>query len=221
MRPDRVRAVSESIVIVGCGGHGREVYGIINDLNEAHGQMWKVRGFVDDGPSDLNLQRLERLGVSFLGSSRDLLELEPEVRYVIGIGDPKIRAAVSANLASAGRQAATLIHPAATVGLDTTIGEGSVLFAGARVTTNVTLGRHVHINQNATVGHDSVLADFVSVNPLAAVSGDCQLQKEVMIGTTAAVLQGLTVGMLAVVGAGACVVRDVPSESVVKGVPAR
>ncbi len=35
------------------------------------------------------------------------------------------------------------------------------------------------------------------------------------------VLPGLRVGAGATVGAGACVVRDVPPESVVKGVPAR
>jgi acetyltransferase-like isoleucine patch superfamily enzyme len=79
----------------------------------------------------------------------------------------------------------------------------------------------VHLNQNATVGHDSVLDAFVQVNPLAAVSGDCWLGERVLIGTTAAVLQGLSVGAGATVGAGACVVRPVPGDTVVKGVPAR
>jgi acetyltransferase-like isoleucine patch superfamily enzyme len=66
-----------------------------------------------------------------------------------------------------------------------------------------------------------VVGDFVSINPLAAVSGGCRLERGVMVGTNAAVLQDLTVGTDAVVGAGACVVRDVPAGAVVKGVPAR
>jgi acetyltransferase-like isoleucine patch superfamily enzyme len=53
------------------------------------------------------------------------------------------------------------------------------------------------------------------------VSGDCHLETGALIGTTAAVLQGRRVGAGAVVGAGACVVRDVPAHRVVKGVPAR
>ncbi len=71
------------------------------------------------------------------------------------------------------------------------------------------------------MGHDCVFDDHVSVNPLAAVSGEVRLESGVLIGTTAAVLQGLRVGRDATVGAGACVVRDVPAGAVVKGVPAR
>jgi acetyltransferase-like isoleucine patch superfamily enzyme len=66
-----------------------------------------------------------------------------------------------------------------------------------------------------------LLGDYVSVNPLAAVSGSCRLEDGIMIGTTAAVLQGLRIGRDATVGAGACVVRDVPAGTVVKGIPAR
>jgi sugar O-acyltransferase (sialic acid O-acetyltransferase NeuD family) len=211
----------EPLVIVGCGGHGREVFGIVQAINEEQGEPWKVLGFVDDGPSDSNLALLERLGAPFLGSVAELAGMTKETRYVIGIGDPRIRAKVTAKIGAGRTPAAPLVHPTATVGQDNLFGDGVVLFPGTRVTTNVRLGRHVHLNQNATVGHDSVLEDFVQVNPLAAVSGDCHLGEAVLIGTTAAVLQGLNVGAGATVGAGACVVRPVQRGTVVKGVPAR
>jgi sugar O-acyltransferase (sialic acid O-acetyltransferase NeuD family) len=210
--------VPEPIVIVGCGGYGREIFGVVSAVNDADGGLWKVVGFLDDAPTESNLRCVARLGSTCLGPNALLAHLDAQ--YVIGIGDPRVRAHLAGRLETLGRPAAPLVHPAATVGLDNSLADGVVLCAGARVTTNVTLGRHVHLNLNATVGHDSVLADCVQVNPLAAVSGNCRIGHAVLIGTNASVLQGRTVGDGSTVGANACVVRDVPAAKVVKGVPA-
>ncbi|WP_326553548.1 NeuD/PglB/VioB family sugar acetyltransferase [Micromonospora sp. NBC_01813] len=215
------------LVIVGCGGHGREVYGIVTAINNAHQRpRWQVLGFVDDDPTPASKECLDRLGVPLLGAVSWLTGRADPPAHVIGIGSPAARRSVGQRIDPAGsgrpRQlAATLIHPAATVGLGNTFGAGTVLFAGVRVSTNVNLGRHVHLNQNSAVGHDTTVGDYSSVNPLAAVSGHCRLAAEVLVGTTAAILQGRQVGTGATVGAGACVVRDVPAGVVVKGVPAR
>ncbi|MEV1328695.1 NeuD/PglB/VioB family sugar acetyltransferase [Micromonospora costi] len=210
------------LVVVGCGGHGREIVTIARAADEAAGRrLWRLLGVVDDRPSEENLKRLQRLDVPYLGGVAWLRDAPPEVHHVIGIGDPRVRRTVGRRIDGYATPAASLVHPDATIGPDARYGPGFVAFAGARVTTNVTMGRHVHLNQNSTVGHDSTLADYVSVNPLAAVSGECVLAEGVLIGTTAAVLQGLRVGRDSIVGAGACVVRDVPDEVVVKGVPAR
>ncbi|GIE87509.1 NeuD/PglB/VioB family sugar acetyltransferase [Actinoplanes regularis] len=208
----------EPIVVVGCGGHGREVFGVVAAINEADGVPWKILGFLDDAPSEANLRCLDRLGVPWLGRNVQLAELD--AHYVIGIGDPRVRARIAAELAPFGRPAARLVHPAATVGLANDLADGVVVCAGARVTTNVTLGRHVHLNQNATVGHDTVLGDCIQVNPLAAIAGNCRVGRDVLIGSNASVLEGRTVGDGSRVGANACVVRDVAAGTTVKGVPA-
>ncbi|MBO4205809.1 acetyltransferase [Micromonospora echinofusca] len=215
--------MTTDIVIVGCGGHGRETFGIIRAINETAPatRRWRVRGFVDDGPSEVNLKRVQRLDAPYLGPVDWLAGQPSTVHVALSIGDPRIRRAVGARIDAYRLPAATLVHPFAEVGPDTVSGEGLIVFAGARVTTNVTLGRHVHLNQNITIGHDCELADYVSVNPLAAVSGDCHLETGVLVGSNATILQNLRVGADAIVGASACVVRDVPAGAVVKGVPAR
>ncbi|KXK59496.1 sugar acetyltransferase [Micromonospora rosaria] len=215
--------MTTDVVIVGCGGMGREVFGMIRAVNARAGDeaVWRVLGFVDDYPTESGVKLVHRLGVPFLGPTRWLAGQPPSTHLVLGVGEPRLRRETDNSVRRYGLPAATVLHPNAEIGPDCVFQEGLVAAGGARVTTNVVLGRHVHLNQNCTVGHDTELGDFVSVHPLAAVSGYCRLAEGVLVGTTAAVLPHRAVGRDAVVGAGACVTRDVPAGAVVKGVPAR
>ena len=210
------------LVIVGAGGFGREVHAVFEAINAAGGSLDLI-GYVDDlGASD---ELLARLGTSRLGGvdvlSTDGGPVDDGVGYVVAIGAGEVRRRIDARLTAAGRRPLTLVHPMATVGGDNRIGEGCILTAGARVTTNISLGRHTQLHVNCTIGHDSVLDDFVSVYPGATVSGNVHLAEGVTIGTGANVLPGITVGAGAFVGAGAVVTADIEPGVTVVGVPAR
>jgi sugar O-acyltransferase (sialic acid O-acetyltransferase NeuD family) len=222
--------VRAQLVIVGAGGFGREVYDVVEAMNAA-GSAIDLVGYADDASTSDAL--LCRLGTSRLGDVDALCgpteatdaptgtEVGPDVGYVIAIGAGAVRRRLDERLTAARRRALTLVHPMATVGSDNRIGEGCILTAGSRVTTNITLGRHTQLHVNATVGHDSVLDDFVSVYPGATVSGNVHLAEGVTIGTGANVLPGVSVGANAFVGAGAVVIGDVEPGATVVGVPAR
>lgn len=208
------------VVVVGCGGFGREVVDLVLELATTSAGL-ELFGVVDDGPSDLDLARLASVGVPYLGTIDDYLAEAPLAHFVIGIAGPRARRAIDMKMAAAGHVAATLVHPSATLGGLVEIGPGSILCAGVRLTTNIRLGRHVHVNLNATIGHDSVLDDYVTVYPAAAVSGNVHLAEEVSLGVGSAVLQGLSVGARTFVGAAALVTKDAGPDLVLKGVPAR
>jgi sugar O-acyltransferase (sialic acid O-acetyltransferase NeuD family) len=206
------------LVLVGAGGFGREVYDVVQALITA-GSPIRFTGYVDDRDDEHPL--LARLGVSLLGTVSTLAELGDAHSFAIGIGAGDVRQRIDAELVAAGCTPLTLCHPMATIGSDNRIGEGCIITAGARVTTNITLGRHVDLHVNSTVGHDSVLDDFVSVYPGATVSGNVHLGTGTTIGTGANVLPGVTIGAGAFVGAGAVVTTDVEPGVTVVGVPAR
>src|SRR5690606_29051979 len=130
----------------GAGGHAREVLDVVEAVNaaEADGPVWEVVGMVADGHADLEL--LDRRGVAFLGGTEVAADLDAD--HVVAIGSPAARRRIDEALSAAGRRAAVLVHPTATVGGDVELDPGTVLAAGARVTTNVRLGRHVHCNVN-------------------------------------------------------------------------
>lgn len=212
--------MSASLVIIGCGGFGREVHDVIDAINKVS-PTWNLLGYLDDRPERVNVSRVESRDSRVLGDTDWLTTAAKDIHFVIGIGTGKTRRTMDERLSSAGLTSATLVHPAATFGHDVRIGPGSVICAGVRATTNISLGRHVHLNINTTVGHDCTIEDYVTINPLVAISGGVHIGKESMMGTHSAVLQNLSIGAGSTVGAGAIAVRDVPASTVVKGIPAR
>ncbi len=203
------------LVIVGSGGHGREVLDVVEALNRS-GLVFEFLGFLDDADGDQ--EALSRRSVKVIGRVDDLGRIR--VRYVVGIGAPSVRRHIDSVATSAGVEPATLIHPLASVGSDVELGPGAILAAGARITTNVRTGRHVHLNVSATVAHDCRLGNYVSLSPGSHLSGSVTLEDGAFLGTGAVVRPGCTIGADAVVGAGAVVVHDVAPGTTVAGVPA-
>lgn len=210
--------MNRDLVIVGCGGFGREVWTLVAALR-ATGASWRVEGFVDDEPSEDNVRLIKQLGTKVIGPVNALVGRRCSV--VVAVGAPAVRRQIVDRLAGNHLEWPVLIHPDSTVGANVSIDAGVVIAAGARLSTNVDVGSYVQVDQNATVGHDSRIGAFTRLNPQACISGAVILADAALIGANATVLPGLTVGAGSVVGAGAVVVRDVPPATVVKGVPAR
>lgn len=199
------------VVIVGAGGHGREVLQALREEGRA-----EFLGFLDDTEPNPNL--LGRISAEWLGPIGRLEDLPARVRYLIGIGSGRSRRAIDARAGTRG--AYTLVHPMTSVGPDVELAPGVVIFPFATVTTNIRLGRHTHVGRGSAVGHDATLGDYVSLFPLAAVSGNVHLGAGVTVGTTASIRQGLRIGAETTIGSGAAVVGDLPGGVVAVGVPA-
>lgn len=209
------------VVVIGASGFGRECLDVLEAMIAA-GSDIQVLGVVDDSISTENRERLAARGVPFLGTRAEWLESEAaDAEYVVGIGNPIVRSGIVAELNAIGKRAFTAVHPSVTQGSVTVIGEGSVVCAGVTLSTNVQIGRHVHVNPHATIGHDAILEDFVSVNPAAVISGVVTVREKSLVGAGAIVLQNLQVGRSSIVGAGAVVTRTIPEDVVAVGVPAR
>lgn len=202
------------LVIVGAGGHGREVLQLLRDIN-AECPQWNVLGFVDDAwtaPREL-------AGLPVLGRP-DWLEGR-DCAVTVAIGSPAVRRKVVHRLTTAGvAEFATLVHPAARVGDRVTIGMGSVVAVSAVVTTDVRIGAHVLLNTAAVVSHDCLVADWVTLAPRATLCGAVKLAQGVEVCAAATVLQGLEVGAWSRIGGGACVINPVGENETVVGVPA-
>ena len=208
--------MSIPLVIWGTGGHARVVADIVRG-----GTDYELVGFLDDSVSDKHQGRFCEAPV--LGGREKVDGLVGQgIRHVLlAFGDNASRRRLATEIVDMGFVLGRAIHPRATVAADTRIGAGTVVMAGAVVNPNVTLGENVIVNTCASVDHDCVVGTAVHLSPGVRLAGAVRVGDETWVGLGALVLEGRSVGERTIVGAGAVVTRDLPSDVVAYGAPAK
>ena len=101
------------------------------------------------------------------------------------------------------------------------ISDGAIICAGSVITTDVTIGRFVHVNLDCTIGHDTVIDDYCTLSPGAHVSGNVHFHSGVYAGTGATFIEHVDVASGSIIGAGAVVRESIREAGTYVGVPAR
>ncbi len=135
--------------------------------------------------------------------------------------DTGIKKKIVDALVSQGRSFDSLVHPDVYVSPAVRLGEGVIINKGCILTTDIWIGDHVGINPGCSIGHDAIIGNYCTLMWHVNVSGAVQVGGGCMLGTQAVLLQGLKVGALSTVGAGAVVTGDIPKRCAAVGVPAR
>ena len=116
---------------------------------------------------------------------------------------------------------ATFVHPTTTVAPSTTLGPGSYVGPGCVIASHTEVGAHVRINRGALIGHHTTIGALTTIQPGVNVAGACRLGPAVYVGMGAVITDRCEVGANSVIGAGAVVVKNVPANVMVLGVPAK
>jgi acetyltransferase EpsM len=184
--------------------------------------MGRLAGYLDDGltPGLHN-------GVNVVGRLDALAGVERNRKtcYITALGDNPLRRKAVERLDEVygrdGLEPWSLIHPAAGLGENIEIGAGTCMAPGVVLTANVQIGRHCILNIKSSVSHDCMVGDYVNINPAATVCGWVKIGEGAYIGAGAVVKDRVSIGAWSVIGAGAVVIRDVPPNVTVVGVPAK
>ena len=209
--------MTEPLVIVGVGGHGREMLGLVEAIN-AERPRYEILGFLDDDPARHGHVVHDH---PVLGGRDWLRGTRAPPLVVLGIGVSSARARATARYDALGARYPTLVHPSASIGRRVSLAPGVIVTAGCIVTTDVIVGAHTHLNLGASVSHDCVLGRWVTLAPGVRLAGNVTLGDGCDVGVAAAAIPGVEVGAWSIVGAGAVITRSLPPDVTAVGVPAR
>ncbi|NLF07787.1 MAG: acetyltransferase [Pirellulaceae bacterium] len=204
------------LVIVGAGGLGREVFWVLEEINQCK-PTWNFLGFLDNNPRALD-------GFAGYGKILGPVEMYRQLNRphaVCAVGMPEVRWKIVKQMEEYGARWATLIDPDATVGPGSSVGHGCVLRKRAIVTVNAFVGNHVFFGLGAQASHDARIDDYCTLCGHADVNGGAVLEEGVFLGTHACIMPKVTVGSWSRVGAGTVAIRNVPLDTTLFGVPGK
>jgi sugar O-acyltransferase (sialic acid O-acetyltransferase NeuD family) len=206
------------VVIIGAGDHGRGTLEILREAARYNGGC-QVLGFLDDS---LEKRGTVISGVPVLGDLEWIAaHASPDVGYVIGIADVRVKQRLARCLASQMLEFVAAVHPSAIVATGVTIAPGAIINAGVAIAYDTVIEAHTTINLNATIGHDCILGRFSTVAPGGNIAGRVRVGEGCDIGLNSTIARRVRIGDWTSIGPGTVVLRDVASGQSLFGNPAR
>jgi acetyltransferase EpsM len=199
------------ICIIGQGGHSKVIIDIINSLNE-----YDIIAHIDD-----KFSAIEKKGSIIYGpiSLSKQLAKDAEVKFIIAIGDNKIRKGIAEKLNLKVDKFATLIHPSAIISPSAHIGFGTVIMPLVVVNAYSFIGNHVILNTSSVIEHDNQISNYVHISPNSTLTGLVKVKEGTHIGASVTVIPQIQIGKWSIIGAGTTIIRKVEDYKKIVGNP--
>lgn len=138
------------------------------------------------------------------------------------IGNNKIRVNILERAESLGYQIPNYIHPSVIISSDVSIGKGVYILLGTHIMPYVTIEDYVMISMGVNIAHHSILRKGTFLSTGVNFGASILAKEYSYIGISSTIMTGLKeLGANCLIGAGAVVIKDVPDNAVMAGVPAK
>ncbi len=207
----------KNLILIGGGGHCRVVLDVIKEGGE-----FNVIGIIDVKEKIGNRVN----GVEIIDSDENLSKyFENGIEYAFialgSVGNPTRRILLYKKVREIGFKVPAIVSNNAVLSKNVFWEDGVFINKGVMINDNVSIKSNAIINTGSIIEHDCDIGEFVHISPGSVLSGNVSIGKNSHIGTNATVIQGIKIGENSIVGAGAVVTKNVLSNTVVVGNPAR
>lgn len=201
------------MVIVGAGGHAREILSVIEEQEVTNRIIFfdNISGERKFYNYDV-LTRIEDV----------LLEFERDNSYALAIGGQKSKRDINSLFLNLKGKPLSIISRTAFVGPHNTIlGVGLNIMREVFISNSVSIGNYTLLNHRSSVHHDVTVGQFCEISPSVQLLGGCKIGDFCFVGAGSIILPNVVVGNNVTIGAGSVVNKNVGDDVVVYGVPAR
>ncbi len=201
------------MILIGYSGHAFVVYGIFRSAGK------KVIGYCDIKEKEYN-----PFGLTYFGTetSETGFKALAENDFFIAIGDNGLRKKIYDRQEQQNLRPVNAVHPSAVIDASAKIADYGVMIA-ANVSINplASVDTGAICNTGCIIEHECVVGAFAHIGPGAVLCGNVKVGSETFVGANSVIKQGISIGKNVMIGAGAVVVKDVPDNVTVVGVPAK
>ena len=201
------------MIVFGTGGHATELLEELIKLGVKNIHFY----------NDCNPELIDFYGYKVLKSRYQIIEItKTQFNFVLGLGKPNLRYEKQTEWIQIGGIPTTVISKSAIIGkFDVELGLGLNVMSGVHISSNVNIGDGCLINRNANIHHGVCVGSFCEIAPNAVILGNVEIGSQTFVGAGAIVLPGISIGDNCLIGAGSVVTKDLASNSIVKGNPAK
>lgn len=146
-----------------------------------------------------------------------------QLGFIVSIGgdNGKERRAISEFLISHQLSPVSAIHPSTYIAKSVQLGIGIQIMSKACINARAIIGDYSIVNTASTIDHECELAKGVHIGPGSTLAGLVTIGEDAFVGAGSVILPRIHVGSNTIVGAGSVVTRDLPSNVIAYGTPAK
>lgn len=205
----------DKAIIIGAGTYGQVYAEYIKDIG-----YYSLIGFLDDDETKHNTIIN---GLPVLGSLSLLKSLtNNEIAVFCPIGNNTVRINILQQAKSLGFKTPSFIHPNVQIHHTVILGNCVYILPSNNVMPHTSIGDYVMISMGVNIAHHTKIGMGSFLSQGVNVGASINIGEKSFLGIASTIMTGIKrIGHNTLIGAGAVVIKDVPDDAVVAGVPAR
>ena len=199
----------KNLILIGAGGHAKSVADSINKLE------YELCGFIDSN------KRVHTWDYPFGGTDLEDIPNYEEYCYFVSIGDVGYRKLWFDRIRNRRLSIINIIDSSAIISSGVKMGIGNFVGKMAVINADAEIGNNNVINTKALIEHECKVGDHNHLSTNSVINGNVIVGNSVFLGSSSVCNGQLKIGSNAIIGSGSVIIKDVPENVTVVGVPAR